>query len=678
MNRLNPPPSDSSELHSGLSVNKSDLGPAPRELTWSGVFLGLGIALIMGAANAYVGLKVGMTVNASIPSAVLALLFMRRRTTGNVILEANIAQTIGSSGQGLAAGMIFTIPALFILGLNPTILEMSIWGALGGLLGICFMVPLRRLLIVREHGILPYPEGVACAAVLQSGERGGIGARSVIWGGVVGGCFRLLSGLGVFPETAYTPVAHPVKVQGSLSAEPALLGLGYIIGPKIAATMLAGAVLAGFVITPLIAFFGGHIDQVIFPATNKPIATMLPGDIHNSYVKYIGAGAVTVGGLLALLKSLPTIFSSFVQVVTGLRRRNTARIERTDRDIPIPILILIVIVLGLAMWTLPQTRGSPLGTIAVLVFGFFFVTVASRIVGIIGASSNPASGMTIAALLGTCLAFRYFAGQSTDLVTSKVACLSVGAIVCSAICIAGDASQDLKTGYLVRATPWKQQVAEILGVIVPVAAISGVILLLAHSQGFSASAQHPNPLPAPQANIMRLIVDGVLEGNLPWTLTIVGGGIAVVVELLRIPVLPFAVGFYLPMSLTTPIMIGALVRTAAAGKKQLDAKDDDPGVLTASGLVAGNGFAGIALVAVSALIAWWWGDPRWTNPLDGREQPINTSQFIPWLWSQADASWLRWGLSEDQWTLISCVPLFALAVWLWHMARAKKLAMPLN
>jgi len=641
-----------------------------RELSWLAIFIGVTVGAALAAANAYVGLKVGLTVNASIPAAVMALLVMRALARPHSILESNVVQSIGSAGQSLAAGMIFTIPALFILGCDPTITEMILWGTIGGLLGVCFMVPLRRVLIVKEHGVLPYPEGIACADVLRSGERGGVGAMCVIRGAVVGGVFRLLTGLGFWPEYAVTPVPKLIKTQGSLAAEPALLGVGYILGARIAAVMLAGALLAWIVLIPAIGFFGASATSALFPSTDRLIQAMTPAEIHAKYVKYIGAGAVAAAGLLSLLKSVPTILSSFRHVFVGLLRLEKRTGDRTDRDLPLPLLFLILAGLGYAMWKLPEIRLNHVGAVAVLVFGFFFVTVASRIVGFVGASSNPASGMTIAALLGTCLAFRYFAaGDGVDPMGVKVACLAVGAIVCSAICIAGDISQDLKTGFLVRATPWKQQIGEILGVLTSVAVIAGVILLLAKNQGFTPSPEHPHPLPAPQANIMRILVDGVLDGNLPWALIVIGAAVAVVLELLHIPSLPFAVGFYLPLSLTTPIMIGGIVRWLIE-RRRPEKAEDNPGMLTASGLVAGNGLMGIALVGVTAIISWWWSDPRWVNPESALEETVGPMHLVPWLWSHFEG-WMRWRLSDNWWHGCSIFPFLLLTVWLWWSARKR-------
>lgn len=644
-----------------------------REFTIRAFVLGVFISITLAAASAYVGLKVGLSVNASIPAAVMALLLFRPKKGQSTLLESNIVQSIGSAGQSLAAGMIFTIPALFLLEAEPTILEMSIWGAIGGVLGVCFMVPLRRVLIVRERAVLTYPEGVACAAVLQSGQKGREGARAVLHGTLVGGAFRLLTGLGFFPETATTPAAPALKLQGSLSAEPALLGVGYILGPRVASVMMAGAMLAGLVVIPAIGFFGAGVSSPVAPASGKAVAAMTPGEIHAAYIKYIGAGAVAAGGLISLLRSIPNIITSVGHVFGGLRAGGNAQLERTDRDIPAFMLLLIVAGMALAMWLRPEVRLGPIGALAVVVFGFFFVTVASRIVGLVGSSSNPASGMTIATLLATCLAFKYFAGGSADLMTMKVACLSVGAIVCSAICVAGDMSQDLKTGSLVGGTPWKQELGEMVGALTSVAVIAAVILLLARTQGFALSPEHPHPLPAPQANIMRMLVDGVFGGNLPWVLILIGMALAVVVELLGVASLPFAVGFYLPMSLTTPIMAGGVVRWLVNRNRAATVHDDaesDPGTLTASGLVAGNGLMGIGLVAFAALIGWWWGDPRWIEPISGREVPVTPVQFAPWVWSVAP--WLpgRWGLGVALWNALAIVPFALLTLWLAARARA--------
>lgn len=691
-----------------------------RELSWTAILLGVVIGAALAAANAFVGLKVGMTISASIPAAVMSLLILRVLLKRGTLLESNMVQTVGSAGESLTAGMIFTIPALFIMGQKPAYLEMVIWGAIGGLLGVCFMVPLRRVLIVREHGVLPYPEGVACAEVLQSGERGGSGAVSVIWGAIVGAGFQLFTGLGVWPDKAVTPVPEQVKTQGSLAAEPALLGVGYILGVRIAAMMLAGGVLAWFVLIPGIGYFGANAEQLIAPSKEKTISAMSPGDIHDAYIRYIGAGAVAIGGLISLFKSFPTIASSIWHVATGFLKTGKRSGARTDKDLPFLLLLLILAGLGYVMWVRPEVKVGHWGAIAVLVFGFFFVTVSSRLVGLVGSSSNPASGMTIAALLGTALVFKFvFLKEGTEasdatLTSLRVACLSVGAIVCIAICIAGDCSQDLKTGFLLKATPWKQQVGEMIGVLTAVLAIAGVIMLLGQTHGFSKTDAHPNPLSAPQANIMKILVEGVLGGELPWVLIIMGGFIAIIVELLGLPALPFAVGLYLPLSLTTPIMVGGGVRWIVDLRKR--STEHDPGVLTASGLVAGMGLMGVFLAGVTALISWGWNDPRWHDPLDKpdgpyvvvydqpeavedepvtpppdepseaepepqraqwKSAPVTPHHLMPWIWERWAPGLMRWGLSRNWWNGIAIIPFALMTLWLWWMAmRRPKISLP--
>lgn len=688
-----------------------------RELSPAAIILGIVIGAALAAANAYVGLKVGMTISASIPAAVVSLLVMRVLLKRGSLLESNMVQTIGSAGESLTAGMIFVIPALFILGQAPSILEMTIWGALGGLLGVCFMVPLRRVLIVKEHDNLPFPEGVACAKVLESGERGGAGAIAVIRGAIVGAGFQLLTGLGFWPDKAVTPVPQSIKTQGALGAEPALLGVGYILGIRIAAYMMAGAALAWFVLIPGIAYVGQHLETPVFPEQDKLIGAMTPKDIHGAYIRYIGAGAVAIGGLLSLFKSFPTIVTSVWHVTTGVFGRKSGSGERADRDLPFILLVLITGGLGYAMWRVPQVHVGPWGAVAVLVFGFFFVTVSSRLVGLVGSSSNPASGMTIASLLGTALVFKFVflrdggAVDESGMMTLKVTCLSVGALVCIAICIAGDCSQDLKTGFLVRATPWKQQFGEMIGVLSAVVVIAGVILLLGNTYGFEATEAHRNPLEAPQARIMKILVDGVLGGDLPWVLIIMGGAAAIMVELLGLPALPFAVGLYLPLYLTMPIMVGGVVRWLVDRKRREHA-EDDPGILTSSGLVAGMGLMGVAIAGAAALVSWGWNDPKWHNPLsepsppyvkvfdapseepppgaeplpapqpelvgvlpDGVVPPewktegVMPHHLIPWLCSKIGFLPQRWGMTGAWWNGFAIFPFALMTIWLWWSAR---------
>jgi putative OPT family oligopeptide transporter len=578
------------------------------EFTLIALILGVLIGVVFGAANAYIGLRVGMTISASIPAAVISMAILRGILRRGTILENNMVQTIGSAGESLAAGMIFTIPALFIFGFKPEYLEIVLWGTIGGLLGVLFMVPLRRMLIVREHGKLPYPEGVACAEVLESGDRGGAGAKKVFWGLGVGALFELFRGLGFWGETARQrlPVA---QTEVSLNAEPALLGVGYILGARISAFILAGAVLGWFVIIPAIALFGASTGIPVYPETETLISDMSPGDLWNRYLRYVGAGAVVLGGLISLIKGLRTVFGSVFQF-----GRPTAGVDakgRTQRDMPWPILILGILALGVAMWYLDAVKVGHFGAIAVVVFAFFFVTVSSRLVGIVGSSSNPASGMTIATLLGTALIAVYGFGMTAE--ADKFIIISVGALVCIAICIAGDCSQDLKTGFLVKATPWKQQFGEVIGVLTATAVIAFVIIQLNSTYGFDKDV-NPDALLAPQANIMKLLVEGIVDGNLPWALIVAGAAAALVVEMLGIPSLPFAVGLYLPLYLSTPIMAGGLLRLVIDKARKPASQAQNPGILAASGLVAGQGVMGLILAGVTAFIAWYWVNPKWVPP----------------------------------------------------------------
>ncbi len=618
-----------------------------REFTPLSILLGVIIGILFGAANAYIGMKVGMTVSASIPAAVISMAILRGLLKRGTLLENNMVQTIGSVGESLAAGMIFTIPALFIfnqIALNdaaelanqgkmveaqlataeaalmlPKFLEMTVWGAVGGLLGVLFMVPLRRMLIVKEHKTLPYPEGTACAGVLESGQRGGAAAKTVFWGLGVGAVYEFFRGLGFWEDTASQRIPL-MRTDMALATEPALLGVGYILGSKIAGYMLGGAVLGWFVIIPAIATFGASATVPISPEETLLISQMDPGLMWTRYLRFIGAGAVVLGGILALLRSLGTIGRSVFHMFGG---GGTG--ERTDRDIPTWLLLLLLVGLGSVMYYVPQFRMQNLAVIVpVIVFSFFFVTVSSRLVGIVGSSSNPASGMTIATLLGTALIAVY--GFDMTGATAKFAIISVGALVCIAVCVAGDCSQDLKTGFLLKATPWKQQLGEIVGILTATAAIAGVVWLCNDTYGFFKDADHPNALLAPQANLMKLVVEGIVDRHLPWELILAGMAAALVVEMLGVPSLPFAVGLYLPLSLSTPIMCGGLLHWGVnrKRKKKIASETDDRGILAASGLVAGQGLVGVLFVAVAAFAGWMWHDPIVHPPYPG-----SASLFTP-------------------------------------------------
>lgn len=570
----------------------------PAEFTLRGVLLGTAIAVIFGAGNAFLGLKVGMTISASIPAAVISMGVLRAFKGGSV-LENNIVQTIGSSGESLAAGVIFTIPALIFLGDTPSSLKIFWISLLGGLLGMLFMIPLRRYLIVQEHGNLPFPEGTACAEILKAGEQGGAKARLVALGGIAGGLYKfLMSAAHAWVDVPSWPIKALHGTVFSLEATPSLLGVGFIIGPQIAAYMLAGALLGWWVLIPLIKMFGAGLAAPIFPA-KIPIAEMGPGQVWSFYVRYIGAGAVAAGGIAGLIKAFPIIWRSlrlgFAEIFSGAASRGQR--ERTDDDLPMGLVAGGCAAIILALWLTPGL-GLNLVTVALVIFmGFFFVTVASLSTGLVGSSSNPVSGMTITTLLATCL---LFVGLGWTGPAHQLAAMMVGAVVCIAICMAGDAAQDLKTGYLLGATPRLQQIAEILGVVLPATVMGGTLFLLHKAYGLGS-----DKLSAPQATLMSLVVKGVLQGDLPWLLVIIGLVIGSVVELLGIGCLPFAVGLYLPLSLSTPIMAGGIVAWLVAKLARGGAEAaNERGVLISSGLVAGDALMGvvIALLVVTGMV----------------------------------------------------------------------------
>jgi putative OPT family oligopeptide transporter len=572
--------------------------PAERqlpELTIKAVIFGILIGIVFGAANAYLGLRVGMTVSASIPAAVMAIVLFRV-LRGGTVLETNIVQTIGSAGESLAAGVIFTIPALFIWQqTDPTIrvdlIEIAVLSLFGGLLGVLFMIPLRRYLIVREHGNLPYPEGLATAEVQVAGESGGKKGRLVFGGLGLGALYQLLSnsrGLGLWPEEPSQRLPAKAEIGGSFT--PELLGVGFIVGPRIAAIIFGGGALGWLVLIPLINLWAG--DQVIYPGT-IPVSEMGPGEIWSNYIRYIGAGAVAFGGVITLIKSLPTIWQSFRQGVAEMgASKNAAALPRTDRDIPFKWVMGGAFMVALALWLWPGVPVTLPAAILLVIFSFFFVTVSSRIVGLVGASSNPVSGMTITTLLLT--AFIFVALGLADQPGARVAVLTVGAVVCIAAAIAGDTSQDLKAGFLLGATPWKQQVAEMIGVLTSAMVMGGTLLLLHRSYGIGTEGG----LAAPQATLMSLVIDGVLSQNLPWSFVLIGMGLAAFVELvLKLPSLAFAVGVYLPVALSTPIMAGGLVRwlIERRGAPESVNEQREAGILFSSGLVGGAALLGVVI-----------------------------------------------------------------------------------
>ncbi|ADD02159.1 oligopeptide transporter, OPT family [Thermoanaerobacter mathranii subsp. mathranii str. A3] len=566
------------------------------EFTPFSFIVGIILAIVFGAANAYLGLRVGMTVSASIPAAVVSMGIVRGILKRDSILENNMVQTIASAGESLAAGVIFTLPALFLWKTNPSIMKISTIAIIGGVLGVLMMIPLRRFLIVKEHGVLPYPEGTACAEVLVAGEVGGVSAKTVFEGLGIGAFYKLLAdGLKLFPSEIEwkIPGYKGAAIGGDIL--PSLLGVGFIIGPKIAAYMLSGAVLGWLVFIPLISHLGNYIPQAIYPAS-VPISELDHWGIWSYYLRYIGAGAVTFGGVVSLVKALPTIVNAFTQSVSGfsMKGENGSQ-RRTDDDLAMKWVLFGVLILIIIIAFSPLIPVGIVGAILIAIFGFFFVTVSSRIVGIVGSSSNPVSGMTIATLLFTTVIFKAIGFTGVE---GMVASLSVGGIIAVAAAIAGDVSQDLKTGFLVGATPKRQQIGELIGVIVSGLVIGWILIMLNNAYGFGSK-----DLPAPQATLMKMVIEGIIEGNLPWALVFVGFGSAAVIELLGIPSLPFAIGLYLPIHLSTPIMLGGLIRGILERREKSDEvlkQKVERGVLYSSGLIAGEGIMGILIAALVA------------------------------------------------------------------------------
>lgn len=584
------------------------------ELTVTSIIMGIFLAVIFGAANAYLGLRVGMTVSASIPAAVIAMGVIRVIMRKNSILESNIVQTVGSAGESLAAGAIFTLPALFLWAAEgrmdkPSIIEITLIALFGGLLGVFFMVPLRNALIVREHGTLPYPEGTACAEVLLAGEEGGANATTVFAGMGFAALFKfIIDGLKVVPSEVSAKVKGYAGEIGT-QIYPAVMSVGYICGPKISSYMFAGGVVSWLVLIPLIVLFGEQL--VLYPGT-QPIGEMFAAGgasaIWSSYIRYIGAGALAAGGIISLIKSLPLIVRTFRDAIKSMRGSSTGEVTRTSKDLNMGIVLGAIAVLTILIWLVPAIPVSLLGAIIVVIFGFFFATVSSRMVGLVGSSNNPVSGMAIATLLIATIVLK---ATGDGGIHGMQGAIAIGSIICIVAAIAGDTSQDLKTGYLLGSTPKKQQIGEIIGVVASALAIGATLYLLDQAWGFGTEE-----LAAPQATLMKMIIEGVMENNLPWGLVFIGVFIAIVVEILRIPVLPFAIGVYLPVQLNACIMVGGLIRLVFDKMKRKEEEKKEiinDGVLYCSGMIAGEGLMGIIL----ALLA-----------IFGVDQAIDLSQYL--------------------------------------------------
>lgn len=573
------------------------------EFTPVSLILGLILAVVFGAANAYLGLRVGMTVSASIPAAVISMGILRYLLRRDSILENNMVQTIGSAGESLAAGAIFTMPALFMWAEEshevamPSFTEIAAIAVCGGLLGVLFMVPLRNALIVEEHGALPFPEGTACAEVLLAGEEGGAKSKVVFAGLGISALYKFITdGLKLFPSEVHWNL-RSLRTAFGLDVLPALAGVGYICGQRVAANMFAGGVLGWFVLIPAIVLFGG--DNMIAPAADR-ISEMDVMSIWGSYIRYIGAGAVAAGGIISLIKTFPVILRTFTKAVRGIGVQRQDAL-RTSRELPMGAVLAGVLLIAVVIWLLPSVPVRLFGAMLVIIFGFFFATVSSRMVGLVGSSNNPVSGMAIATLL---IATALLKGTGMTGYTGMVSAICVGTVICIVAAMAGDTSQDLKTGFIVGATPMWQQIGELIGAVVAALTIGGVMYLLHAAWGFGNSSQ----LPAPQATLMKLVVEGVMGGTLPWGLVFCGVFVAIVIEILGLPVLPVSIGLYLPIHLSAPIFVGGMIRKLVESQKAdteeaAAFKKDrvDRGLLYSSGMIAGEGLIGI-LLAVLAVI----------------------------------------------------------------------------
>jgi putative OPT family oligopeptide transporter len=577
------------------------------EFTTRAVVAGIIFGLVFGAANAYLGLRVGLTVSTSIPIAVLtvALFRLMQRREGDMLLEANLSQTIGSASSSLATGTIFTIPALFMWGMVPPFWQVALLALLGGFLGIAAMVPLRRLLIVRSADELPYPEGTACAEVLRATTKASSGGKWIFIGLATGAAVKLaLGALVLLPSSLHMNLPVLPKAELALEIAPALLAVGYILGYKQSAIMVSGSLISAIVLTPIIALVGSGLTAPLFPEMKVPIHDLTASQIWSRYVRYIGAGAVAAAGIVAVARALPTMWSSFVAVIRGVRGGDDRlvageAIPRTDRDIPSWVVLVVPLVVVATLVGVPGLIAGNMpfvprlvAALGVAIFGVAFVVVSSRIVGLIGVSSNPTSAMTLVTLLGVSVVFVAFGWRDPS---ARAAILTVGTIVCIAASKAGDISQDLKTGFLVGATPAKQQLGQFIAAACACWAVAGTVLLLGKAYTFGSP-----DLPAPQATLMKTVIEGVLSGSLPWGLVGTGSALSICALIAGLPGLAFAVGIYLPLGSLTPIYVGGIVRRMVEARRKGVAVESDPGVLGASGMIAGEGLAGVLIAFLVA------------------------------------------------------------------------------
>ena len=561
-----------------------------KELTPTALVLGVLLAVVFGAANAYLGLRVGLTVSASVPAAVISMGVLRFILRRDSILENNMVQTIGSAGESLAAGAIFTLPALYLWAeerpaefATPEILSVTLIALAGGVLGVLLMVPLRRPLIVADKA-LTYPEGVACADVLRAGEAGAKHAKNVFLGLGVAAAVKFVTGwLKWIPETFLWPV-KAVRGAVGLDISPALLGVGYIVGPKVSALLLGGAMLGWMVLIPIIVATVPEAGAMWDAGKVKAV--------WSGYVRYVGAGAIAVGGFVSLVRSLPVFLRAF-RPARGASGGEGGEGE-AGRDLPMKVVFGCLACVVVFIWLVPAVPVSFLGAVLIALFGFFFAAVSARMVGLVGSSNNPISGMTIATLVVATLILKETGAVGA---AGMVAAIAIGSVVCIVAAIAGDTAQDLKTGHLLGATPCKQQIGELVGVVASALAIGGVLVLLHKAWGFGSDA-----ISAPQAMLMKVIVEGIMDGGLPWTYIGIGAALAAVLALFRVPVMPVAIGMYLPVGLSVTMFVGGLLRWAVSRRQgEGAAKVEDAGTLFSAGLVAGEGLCGI-LLALLALI----------------------------------------------------------------------------
>jgi putative OPT family oligopeptide transporter len=579
------------------------------EFTLKAVVTGVVLGIVFGAANAYLGLRVGMTVSASIPAAVMTVAVFRVLRLPGTILEANLSQTVGSASTSLATGAIFTIPALFLWNVAPPYLQVVALCFLGGLLGISAMIPLRRLLIVESKAELPYPEGTACAEVLRATatESGGNASAWIFRGMAVGAGMKLLLSLAfLMPSELRLALPAPDKAELAVELAPALLGVGFILGYRQAAVCVAGSIVSSLLLIPLINWLGQGLVSPLFPETRELVKDMDAGEIWSRYVRYIGAGCVATAGIMTVLRGLPTMVGAFSAVVSGLRREagtgsgatpSVRDVPRTDRNLPGAFVLGGILTVVVVSGFVPGVFGTELPNRMRLVcatgvglFGVIFVTVAARIVGIVGVSSQPTSGITLVTLLAIT---SIFVSQGWTGPEAAAAVLTVGTLVAIAASKSGDISQDLKTGYLVGATPARQQLGQLIGAAFACWAVAATVLLLGSAYTFGSKE-----VPAPQATLMKTVIEGVLAGDLPWGLVLSGGGLAIGAVLCGVSGLAFAIGVYLPLATMAALYVGGCVRHLVGhGVKEGEA---DPGVLAASGLVAGEGLAGVIVAGLVA------------------------------------------------------------------------------